>query len=207
MKTLITFLSLIFLSSFNSGDIPQSTSLNDDNVSAGDILEYLEETEDALKETVKGLSDDQMSYSPDAESWSVAQIMEHIIIVEGALKGMLEAKLQEEATPDRKDEVQMTDDEILAFITNRGQKIQTQDQFQPSGKFTASDEAWEAFDDQREDIVDWLKDSDADLRNYINEFPFGKIDAYQTVLFMAGHTERHTKQIEEIKNNPDFPES
>jgi 60 kDa SS-A/Ro ribonucleoprotein len=38
-----------------------------------------------------------------------------------------------------------------------------------------------------------------------NDFPFGKIDTYQTILFMAAHSRRHTAQIEEILNNPGFP--
>ena len=66
---------------------------------------------------------------------------------------------------------------------------------------------WKLLKIKGNNIVDWLKDSDVDMRNYVNEFPFGKIDAYQTVLFMAGHTSRHTAQIEEVKSNPDFPQS
>lgn len=171
-----------------------------------DIFEYLEETRDNLEESVDGLSEEQMQFSPDAESWSVAEIMEHIYIVEGALKGMLEAKLGEEPNPDMKAEVKMSDEEVVGFITDRSQKIKTRTDFEPGGKFSTSEEAWEAFSEQRENIVDFLKDSDKDMRNYVNEFPFGKIDAYQTVLFLAGHTARHTDQIEEVKSMDDFPE-
>lgn len=211
MKTLATFLSLIFLNSFNLNQTAQVSDLtNPDSViiiNKTDLFEYLDETKEALDESVEGLSDEQMQYKADPESWSVAQIMEHIIIVEGVLKSLLEGKLSEDETPELRSEIKMTDDQILGFITDRSQKVKTQDQFQPAGKYISADEALEVFDDQREDMVDWLKDTDADLRNYVNEFPFGKIDAYQTVLFMAGHTERHTKQIEEVKDSPEFPES
>jgi len=36
--------------------------------------------------------------------------------------------------------------------------------------------------------------------------PLGKqLDAYQWVLFIAAHSERHTKQIDEVKADPHFP--
>ncbi|MBT8295384.1 MAG: DinB family protein [Gramella sp.] len=210
MKILITFLSLAFFSS----DFVKHDSCNKSQESkvsvemtteASDIFEYLEETREALEESVNGLSEEQMAYHADEESWSVAEIVEHIIIVEGALKGMIEQRISSGETPDQKEEVKMTDEEVVGLITDRSGTIQTQDQFQPSGKFSEANEALEAFKDQRENIVEWLKESDADMRNYVNEFPFGKIDAHQTVLFMAGHTSRHTEQIEELKSNPEFP--
>lgn len=210
MKTLVAFLSFVFFGAIYMGN----------NLCAGtetickeqiivqneiDIFEYLEETEEALVESTQDLTDEQMQYKPDADSWSVAQIIEHINIVEGSLKSMLESKIKEGA-PTMKPDIKMTDEQIVEMITNRSQQIQTQDQFQPSGKFESSDEALEAFKDQREDIVDWLKDSDADMRSFANDFPFGTIDGYQSLLFMAGHTARHTAQIEEVKNDPGFPE-
>jgi len=33
----------------------------------------------------------------------------------------------------------------------------------------------------------------------------GKWDAYEFILMIAAHSERHTKQIEEVKTNPGYP--
>jgi hypothetical protein len=33
----------------------------------------------------------------------------------------------------------------------------------------------------------------------------GLLDGYQWILLMAGHTERHVLQIEEVKRQPGFP--
>ena len=35
----------------------------------------------------------------------------------------------------------------------------------------------------------------------------GSIDAYDWILMLAAHTERHTAQIKEIKADPNFPKS
>jgi hypothetical protein len=45
-----------------------------------------------------------------------------------------------------------------------------------------------------------------DLREHAIDSPFGKkLDGYEWVLFIAGHSDRHTKQILEVKSNPNFP--
>ncbi|SDR79810.1 DinB family protein [Gramella sp. MAR_2010_147] len=209
MKTLIAFLSFVFFGAIYIGNnicTSNESSCPEQKVIENkiDVFEYLDETQEALIESTQDLSEEQIQYKSDENSWSIAQIIEHINIVEGSLKALLENKIKE-GIPDMKPEVKMSDEEIVGFITDRSQKIPTQDQFQPSGKFMSAEEALESFKDQRENIVDWLKDSDIDMRAFANEFPFGTIDGYQTVLFMAGHTERHTVQIEEVKNNPDFP--
>ena len=46
-----------------------------------------------------------------------------------------------------------------------------------------------------------------ELRNRVNDSPAGATDAYQSLLFLAGHTVRHTLQIEEIKAVANFPEN
>jgi hypothetical protein len=46
-----------------------------------------------------------------------------------------------------------------------------------------------------------------DLRNHVLELPPGTRDAYQVVLMIGAHSNRHTQQIEEVKSNPDFPKN
>ena len=36
-------------------------------------------------------------------------------------------------------------------------------------------------------------------------FPIGEVDAYQATLFLSAHTERHTKQIKEVKTTAGYP--
>jgi hypothetical protein len=51
----------------------------------------------------------------------------------------------------------------------------------------------------------------ADLRAHASpasESPFGKqMDAYEWILFIAAHSDRHTKQILEVKADPNFPKN
>jgi len=51
-------------------------------------------------------------------------------------------------------------------------------------------------------------ESTPDLRGHVADSPLGQpMDAYEWVLFMAAHSQRHTKQILEVKADPNFPKS
>jgi len=61
---------------------------------------------------------------------------------------------------------------------------------------------------KREPNTQYVNTTADDLRNHFFTFPveaLGTVDSYQLFLFMAGHTKRHTLQIEEVKSNPAFP--
>ena len=54
-------------------------------------------------------------------------------------------------------------------------------------------------------LIDYVKNTDADLRNHVAILPFGSFDCYQMILFIAAHSNRHTQQIEEVKADANFP--
>ena len=48
----------------------------------------------------------------------------------------------------------------------------------------------------------------SNLRDHAIDSPMGKkLDGFEWVLFVAGHSERHTKQINEVKADPNFPKA
>jgi hypothetical protein len=53
--------------------------------------------------------------------------------------------------------------------------------------------------------MEFLK-STRGLRVHVVDSPLGQpLDAYQWLLFISAHSERHTKQILEVKADPNFP--
>lgn len=168
-------------------------------------LDLLRDTKVNLQAKVKGLSAEQLNFKPDATSWSVAECVEHLAISEHNIFVAVEMSLQQPADPSKQSEVKMTDEAIVNFISSRDQKVKTQEAFEPTGKYGAFESTLKAFTDKRDSNLEFVRKTEADLRNHYADFPFGKMDAYQVVLFMAGHTKRHTLQIEEVMANPGFP--
>jgi hypothetical protein len=170
------------------------------------VVKELNKTQDRLNSIVDGLSEEQLNFKSSPESWSVAECVEHLAISENAIGQMLQGAVQTPADPSKRDSVKMTDEKVLAIITNRDQKIKTQESFEPSGKFGNHEETLNAFNTKREEHIEYMKNTEDDLRNHYGQLPFGTIDGVQIVLFMSGHTERHVKQMEEVMEHEDFPE-
>lgn len=166
----------------------------------------LTETHDYMMTTLEGLSEAQLNYKSSPESWSVAECVEHLTISENAFSEMLQGTLAATADENLKASATMTDEEIYAMISSREKKVQTSEPFEPSGKFGSHEETLAALTAKRLEHIEYLKTSEDDFRGHYKEMPFGTIDAYQMVLFMAGHTERHVKQMEEVKADENFPQ-
>ena len=168
-------------------------------------IQLLQETRDALIKKVARLSLAQLNFKPDPNAWSVAECVEHIAISENNLFGFCQAALQQPADPSKRGEVKMTDEAIVKMIADRSGKVKTQESFEPTGRFGSFEATLTEFKTKRNNNIDYVKTTDDDLRNHYNDFPFGKIDAYQTILFMAAHSKRHVDQIDEVMKNPGFP--
>lgn len=167
-------------------------------------LTHLKSTQNELVSLVNGLTEDQVNFKPD-DSWSIAECLEHIAISEKNLIGMIHSGLESESNPSKRSEVAMSDEQILGLITSREQKVKTRKEFEPTNSFGGFNGSIKAFRDRRKSNMKFVKSTDADLRNHYLQFPFGLIDTYQGILFMSGHTERHTAQIKEIMNHANFP--
>ena len=165
----------------------------------------LTKTQEYLAKTVDGLSEAQLNFKSSPESWSIAECVEHLTISENTFSEMLKGTLGSTQDESMRANMTMTDDEIYAFISSRDKKVKTSEPFEPTGKFGTYEETLNNLMVKRNEHIEFIKTSQDDFRNHFTELPFGTIDAYQIVLFMAGHTERHVKQMEEVKSDANFP--
>lgn len=166
---------------------------------------HLKTTQKVLMKSIKGLSDAQLNFKAEAGSWSIADCVEHIAISEKSIFSLTEMAMKGEANPALRKELKFTDEQLLGFITSRDQKTKTRPEGEPKGNFGTFAGSTAEFKTLRKQHIKYVKTTSDDLRNHFFEFPFGKIDAYQVILFMSGHTARHTAQIQEIMANSAFP--
>jgi hypothetical protein len=167
----------------------------------------LTESQETLLSKVKGLTPAQLAFKADDASWSITECVEHIATTENGLFGYSQSALKTAADPSKRDSVKFSDADVLKMINDRSSKFKAQDDVKPTGKFTNFQGALKEFTTLRNKNIEYIKTTSDDLRNHYNDFPFGKFDAYQTIIFMAGHSQRHTAQIDEIMQNAGFPKS
>lgn len=167
-------------------------------------LRYLGETRDALTDAVKGLSEAQWKFKPAPDRWSIAEIVEHLAILENLFANALSVQLKESpaGNPDR--DFKSVDAIILAKVPDRSTKVKAPEALTPAGRW-APNESLKLFLTNRQETISFLT-SAADLRGHVMNHPaLGPLDAYEWVLAVAAHTERHTKQILEVKADHGFP--
>ena len=213
MKKLSLIFTAFILLSFTTKDerinIHRSTLPEDvdrTNKTKEFLLDYFQQTVDGLHKSIEGLSDSQMQYKSSPDRWSISQCLEHIVITEGMLFGMSKELLAKPANPERKMEIKVSDQEVLDGISSRSHKATAPPEVQPQGKFNSTEAALQELKKQRAEILKFInKTSEEDLRNHISDSPFGPFDGFHSLLYIAGHTERHTHQIEEIKTDAGFP--
>jgi len=156
-------------------------------------------------DSVAGLSPAQWNFKPDEKTWSVAECAEHIAVSEDVIFGMISTKvMQSPVDPDKKSAV--TDDFILKAVVNRTQKFQAPEVLRPTHRFASPQEMIDHFKASRERTIAYVRDTPDDLRAHFGDHPVLKtLDAYQWILLLSSHSQRHTAQLNEVKANPNFP--
>jgi hypothetical protein len=168
-------------------------------------VKHLEQTRQGVVDATKGLSEAQWNFKSGPDRWSIAQVMEHIATSEDFLyeNGVQKSLKAPAGAPDR--DYKKTDAAILAMVPDRTVHRQAPGPLVPTGKWTGP-EALDHFLKSRARDVEFLENSN-ELRGGVSDSPLGPTDAYEWLLFMSAHSERHTKQILEVKADPSFPKS
>jgi len=168
-------------------------------------ITYLQETSAAFVAATKGLSEDQLKFKPAADRWSIADVAEHIAATEDRLMGMIKDKVMQAPARTEPADVKEIDAFVLKMIPDRTNKVQAPEELKPLNRFGSTAATMTHFAKSRALTMAFLKETKG-LRDHAVDSPLGKkLDAYQWILFVGAHCERHTKQIAEVKADPKFP--
>ena len=170
-----------------------------------DAISYFKETQKGVADEIKGLSENQLNWKPADSVWSAAECVEHIALSEKNIFDWAMSTLKENADPTKRSNLKFDDEGVKKVITDRSFRVKTREGFIPTGQFGNTAKTLAVFNERREALIKYMKGTDDDLRNHFAESPMGLMDTYQILLFLSGHTRRHTLQIAELKSNPNFP--
>jgi uncharacterized damage-inducible protein DinB len=159
-------------------------------------------------DSIAGLSKKQWNFKPAPDRWSIAECAEHIALSEDMLAGAGKAALKTPAEPDkamRGAKGRAADQKLLDAVADRSKKAKAPEQLQPQSKFKTAQEAVAHFQKSRGANIEYIATTQDDLRGHLSNGPVGAMDSYQWFLTMSAHTERHTKQILEVKADAKYP--
>jgi len=171
-------------------------------------LQYLESTKKGVLDATRGLSDAQWNFKSAPDRWSLAELIEHLAAAEDMLRGVTQEQIMKSpAVPVRSaEEIKKSDEIVLTMVPDRSHKAQAPEPLRPINRFGSPQEAQKHFVESRAATEEYLKNT-AGLRTHLGDSPLGKLDGYEFLLFTAAHSERHTKQMLEVKADPSFPKN
>jgi len=170
-------------------------------------LSALHATRKQVLDATAGLSKGQWSYKPSPEAWSIAEISEHLALLEQELPQIVAGAMKSPAAPEKKPaRPREADARLLAMLPQRTTKAQAPEAFKPTGKFRDGKAAVAAFQAARDKNLEAIRTTKEALREHFRKHPaLGELDAYQWYLMAAGHAERHVNQMLEVKASQAYP--
>jgi hypothetical protein len=169
------------------------------------VLTALDKSREDLREAIESVPHARRAEMPAAGGWSVANVLEHLAIVEPRLAGRLAQLLAEAraaglpaisaSTPS------FTDADVSRYL-DRARRIETGEASRPTSTLSA-DDAWSALESARTKTRALVIDADGLSVESITlpHAVFGPLTMYQWLGFIAGHEGRHALQIREIGLN------
>jgi hypothetical protein len=167
-----------------------------------EVLNYLDSERSALRDAVGLVPAQLRDQSPGPDRWSVAQVLQHLVIIEkrigrGLTKWVGDAKAgglgpEVETSP-------VLHSLDLALIGDRSRRRNAPDEVAPKGDLDAAS-AWTALEQTRAALRAGVMPGDGlALSEVIQPHPvLGPINLYQWLLFVGAHEARHTGQVREI---------
>ncbi|MGI9074466.1 MAG: DinB family protein [Bryobacteraceae bacterium] len=164
------------------------------------LVSHLQMTESWLADEVSTLSAPQLNFRMAPGKWTVAEVVEHLVIADPTYWQLFQDGMK---APAKRLEKQATDADVLWYGINRTQHQKTEPRKDPKDKAIDIREALDSFRKLHSMMLDYARTTNDDLRRHAVQ-DWG-VDAYQCLLEISTHTQRHILQIREIKADPGFP--
>ncbi|HEY4089453.1 MAG TPA: DinB family protein [Bryobacteraceae bacterium] len=170
------------------------------------VLDLLDSGEARLLELTAGLSAAQWHFQETPERWSIAGNIEHIVVFENFILGVVRDLLEQTPEPLRAAGVAEKEPLVMAIGHARDRKITARDAMLPQGRWTDMSEMLEEFRKTRERVRTFAAEAQGDFRNhFFAHRSLGDLDAYQWLLVVGQHRARHALQIEQVKRDARYP--
>ncbi|HMC55608.1 MAG TPA: DinB family protein [Gemmatimonadaceae bacterium] len=170
-----------------------------------ELFEYIDRQHESLKAAVGAVPELDLATRPHADAWSVAEVVEHLAVLEARLVPMFEKLIADARAAGLGTETDsspiLPEFDPTRFL-NRARKIETGDATRPTGKVSAG-EGMAALEQVRRELKRVLLGGDGLALGTIRRpHPaFGDLNLYEWLAFIGAHTGRHTLQVHEITDS------
>jgi uncharacterized damage-inducible protein DinB len=173
----------------------------DDYLATPNILDRMQKERDALFSRVQAISADLRDKRPDSTSWSIAEVLEHLMRVEIGVTKLLTVRGHDAPPADtpHPDPSSFLTPEISAIARDRNRGIEAPERVRPSGTLSSQD-ALAQLASTRAGLLSAFSSANPEALNRLTHpHPvFGPLTLRSWVAFSADHEARHADQIADI---------
>jgi hypothetical protein len=166
------------------------------------ILDRLESSASNFLDRIDQLSDAQWKWKPAPDRWSTAEVAEHVTITERLLLHKVQEALGNPVQPDWRRKTAGKTQFLLRVVAPRRGRARAPKEVSPAAGWSMQ-ETVRRFREVRAATVSFTLETDADMNACIARHPFpvfGDMSAFQWLLYIPTHLERHMRQIDEIRS-------
>jgi DinB superfamily len=176
---------------------PVSVAADNDKLAA-----LLRESRVRFLASFADVAEEDCRFRPSEGAWSVLDCVEHIAAAETLMLTLLQGQRRPRATdaPNR-------EKIFLERMGVRTSKAESPESGRPTGRFPTLADARRQFELSRAAAIRFAEQNTEDLRSTEVTHPHplvGDVSAYEMLIIMAKHAERHALQIEEIRSARPF---
>ncbi|MFJ7730722.1 DinB family protein [Lysinibacillus sp. NPDC097231] len=159
------------------------------------ITDQLSETRNNLVQEIELLNDTQLNARPNANSWSIAQVCLHLILVE-------ESSIKAIAWGLKQEDNKQIERKNVHFIVDRTNKVVAPKIVEPAEDFFTVQQIMELLDDSRKKLtifLETIEDQSILAEKSVKHPALGDLPLDQWIEQIYLHEQRHIGQIKEIK--------
>ena len=164
------------------------------------LVAHLEMTGTWLVDEVAGISPVQVQLRPAPGAWSIIEVIDHLLVAEPIYWRDLQRALK---APPIRQTLGGTDDDILWYGIDRTARQKAVAAEEPKGQLRDLDQGLKDFRALHAQMLQYVRTTSDDLRSHV--VAREGCDAYQWLLLISAHRQRHVLQIREIKADRRFP--
>ncbi|MEO1053257.1 MAG: DinB family protein [Bacteroidota bacterium] len=159
------------------------------------IIKDINENTEVLIDQLQRVPEDIFNSHPDTDTWSVGDVVEHLLKIEKGAVNILTGDSQH-TDRDYKEKVEI----ITTAFLNFERKLKSGGPVNPTNNTKVKDEVIEKFAQYRAGLVGMLSDVDLTLEyTGFSHRLTGYMTGYEWIYFLIHHTTRHVHQIKEIQ--------
>jgi DinB family protein len=208
--TLALLVMLIGGALLNANAQQAATAAADPHMTADEraqVIKWMNDTQKEYLDRLEHVSEAQWNWRPAPFRWTVGEIAEHIMLTEARLFSAVQRAMATPENPDWQAKTKGKDAFIERALPNRGVRAQAPVEIRPTGKLTR-DEVVRRYKELRARALEFARTTDAPLKAHTIEHPFpifNTLNAYDWLIYIPLHNERHNKQMAEVMAAPGYP--